>query len=390
MFKESIKMSWRNIINNKIRSFLTVLGILIGVASVIALISIVEGVTNDLTNQVMDMGAKKVTVQVMGTTLKQGLLASDVEELGKIENISGISPSINGKSSIVYKGNIMEDISIQGKDQVHFSNSDDLMNFGREINILDVKNKNRVCLVGQDIVDEIFPTETPIDKEIIINGITHTIIGTLQESSDFSAGSSDATVIIPYTTAMSLLDIGYISSLDIYIDDETLSDVTTTEIENTLLSAFNDNDAGFTITNMQNILDTVDNMTGMLSLLLAGIAGISLIVGGIGIMNMMLVTVTERTSEIGLRKALGAKPSDIQMQFVLEALFLSLFGGVLGLIFGIVVTFVGCLAIGVEFIIVSYAIPLAIGFAAFIGLVFGYAPAKKASKLNPIDALRSA
>lgn len=390
MFKESIKMSWENINGNKSRSFLTVLGVLIGVAAIIALISIVQGVTGSITSQVMDMGANKVTVQIMGTPLKQGLTNSDIDNIKQVENLKGVSPSISGKTSIVYNGNIMEDTSVQGRNDVHFANTSDLVEMGRGINILDVENKSRVCLVGSDIVKEFFPTETPLDKEIKINGITYTIIGTLQSSGGFSASSNDNSVIIPYTTAMGLLGTGYINSLDIYLADESLSDTTTADIEASLNTAFNYNEDGFKVTNMQSILDTVATMTGTMGMLLAGIASIALIVGGIGIMNMMLVTVTERTTEIGLRKALGAEPKTIQTQFVLEALFLSLFGGVLGLLCGIGISFLACLAIGIDFIVVGYSVPLALGFSAIVGLVFGYAPARKASKLNPIDALRSA
>lgn len=388
MFKESIKMSWHNIIHNKMRSFLTVLGILIGVTAVIALISIVQGATNDITSQVMDMGANKVTIQTRETPLKKGLSTGDLESISALDNLKGVSPSVSGITNIVSGGNVMEAVIVQGRNEVHFANTNDLVKAGRGINILDVEGKNRVCLIGQDIVDTLFTTTNPIDSEIIINGITHTIIGTLERSNGF-AGGNDNTIIVPYTTAMGLLSTGYISSVDIYMDDESLSDETTSNIESKLLTAYNFDENGFSIMNYQDILDTVKDMTATMSMLLAGIAAISLVVGGIGIMNMMLVTVTERTTEIGLRKALGAKPSAIQMQFVLEALFLSLFGGVLGLFFGVALSWVGSLLIGIEFTLVGYSIPLAFGFSAIIGLGFGYMPAKKASKLNPIDALRS-
>lgn len=390
MFKESIKMSWQNIIHNKMRSFLTVLGVLIGVASIIALISIVQGVTDNITSQVMDMGANKVTVQAMGTPLKRGLTVNDLESISEIDNIKGVSPSINGKTNIAYDGNVLEDVTVQGKNEVHFANTQDLLQSGRGINSLDVENNNRVCLIGSNIVSELFPTENPIDKEITVNGFTYLVIGTLQSSSGFSMGSNDDAIVIPYTTAMSMLGTGYATTLDIYLVDEDLSETTTTEIESALKTAFNYNEDGYSVSNMQNILDTVAEMTGTMTLMLAGIACISLIVGGIGIMNMMLVTVTERTAEIGLRKALGAEPKTIQWQFVLEALFLSLFGGVLGLFGGIAIAYLASLLIGTKFIVVGYSVALAIGFSAIIGLVFGYAPARKASRLNPIDALRSA
>ncbi len=390
MFLESIKMSWKNIMHNKMRSFLTVLGVLIGVASIIALISIVQGVTQNITNQVMDMGANKVTVQAMGTPLKRGLTQTDLENIAAIENIKGIAPSISGKGTLSFKGNVIEDMAILGKNHVHFANTKDLLQSGRPINVLDVANKNPVVLLGSNLVSELFPTENPIDQEVIINGMTFTVIGTLQSSAGFAAGSTDDGIMVPYTTAMGLVATGYVTSLDMYLADESLSDDTTAAVEAALSNAFNNNEDGYKVSNMQGILDTVAEMTGTMSLMLTGIAGISLVVGGIGIMNMMLVTVTERTTEIGLRKALGAEPKMIQWQFILEALFLSLFGGLLGLIVGVAVAFVASLLIGTAFVVSSFSVVLAIGFSAIIGLVFGFAPAQKASKLNPIDALRSA
>jgi len=389
MFIESIRMSWNNIIHNKMRSFLTVLGVLIGVASIIALITIVQGVTGSITNQVMGMGANKITVQAIGTPLKQGLSQVDVDSISSIDNVKGVSPSINGKTSIVYNGDVLEDISIQGKNNVYFSNTKDLLQSGRGINILDCNSKSRVCLIGQNIVTEYFKTESPIGKDITINGITYNIVGTLQKSSGFSLSSNDDSVIIPYTTAMGLLGVSSISSVDVYMVNGDLSDETTTQIKQVLNTAFNYNEDGYMISNMQYILDTVATMTGMMTALLAGIASIALVVGGIGIMNMMLVSVTERTAEIGLRKALGAEPKTIQWQFLLEALFLSLFGGVLGLVFGLAIAYIACILIGTGFSIAGYSIILAIGFSGAIGLIFGYAPARRASRLNPIDALRS-
>lgn len=389
MIKESFIMSWQNIINNKMRSFLTILGIIIGVASIIALITIVQGVTESVTTTVSDMGANKITIQAMGTPLKQGLSDLDVKAIAEIDNVKGVSPSINGPSNIVYNKRVMEDISIQGRNQNYFLNTENLLESGREINLLDSRSKNRVALIGQDIVEEYFQAENPIDKEIIINGVTHTVIGTLQKSTGYSAGSNDRAVVIPYTTAMSLLGVKDINSMDVFIGNGELSETTTADIELVLNRSFNYNSDGFIITNMQIILDKVDELTGMMTLLLVGIASISLFVGGIGIMNMMLVSVTERTTEIGLRKALGAQPKTIQQQFLLESMFLSVLGGFFGLILGVVMAYIGCLIIGAPFSVSVFTIFLAVGFSVAIGIIFGFAPARTASRLNPIDGLRS-
>jgi len=389
VFKESIIMSWQNIIHNKMRSFLTILGIVIGVASIIALITIVQGVTESVTSTVSNMGANKITVNAKGTPLKQGLSASDVKAMTAIDNIKGVSPTVSGKSNIVYNRVVLEDIMIQGKNQVYFANTEDLIETGREINIIDTDSKNRVCLIGQNIVDEFFLGASPIDKDIVINGGTFTIIGTLQKSDGYSMSSNDDTVIVPYTTAMSLMRVKNINSVDVYMANENLSETTTADIETVLNTAFNYNSDGFSVSNMKSIIDRVSEMTGMMTLMLVGIASISLVVGGIGIMNMMLVSVTERTTEIGLRKALGAEPLRIQQQFLLEAIFLSLFGGIVGLVFGVIIAYFGCIALGCSFALSMSTTILAIGFSAAIGVIFGLAPAKKASNLNPIDALRS-
>lgn len=389
MFKESVIMSWQNIIHNKMRSFLTILGIVIGVASIIALITIVSGVTESVTSTVSSMGANKITVQAKGTPLKEGLSDNDVKAMADIDNIKGVSPTISGKSNIVYDKTVLKDIVVQGKNQVYFANTEDLIETGREINVIDCDSKNRVALIGQSIVDELFLGENPIDSEIIINGGTYTIIGTLQKSDGYSMSSSDDAVIIPYTTAMSLMGVKNISSVDVFMENENLSENTTADIEVVLNTAFNYNSDGYSVSNMKSIIDRVSEMTSMMTLMLVGIASISLIVGGIGIMNMMLVSVTERTTEIGLRKALGAEPKRIQQQFLLEAIFLSLFGGIVGLIIGVAIAYLGCFLLGTPFTLEVSTTILAIGFSVAIGVIFGLAPAKKASKLNPIDALRS-
>lgn len=388
MFKESIKMSWSNITHNKMRSFLTMLGIVIGVASIIALITTVQGATGSITSQISALGADKLTVQAMGTPLKQGLNEKDIERLSEIEYVSGVSPTVSGNTSIAYDRNVKTGVSVQGKNEIYFNSEKDNLATGRNINILDIHNKNRVVIIGSDIVKDLFYGVDPEGKQIVVNGITYTVVGILKPSSGFSMGSTNNAVLIPYTAAMKTLGIRNISSVEVQMEDSSKSDIIISKIENVLNEAFNYRDNAFSIFNMQDMLDTMGNITGMMSLLLAGIASISLIVGGIGIMNMMLVSVTERTTEIGLRKALGAEPSRIQLQFLIEAVFLSMFGGIIGMLVGLGIAFGASILIGFTFTVTPLTILLAVGFSAAVGIIFGIMPARNASRLNPIDALR--
>lgn len=386
---ESIKMAWQNIITNKMRSFLTTLGIVIGVASVIALISVVSSVKNYVIGEVMSMGADNITIQVIGTPLKIGLTQNDLDNLSEVQNIKGISPTISGSMTVAAEGDIMENVEIKGKNETYFQETDDLIETGRPITKYDIESKNRVCIIGNDVANTLFPGQDPIGQELIINGYRYSIIGTLQKTAGFTTTSNNNSVIVPYSTAMALAETGYINQVDLYMEDESLSEETTDDIERVLNTAFNYKDNAFYIINMQDVLDMVDTMSNTMTTMLVGIASIALLVGGIGIMNMMLVSVTERTTEIGLRKALGAEPRTIQLQFLIESFFLSIFGGILGMILGFGASFWLSDILDVTYAIAPYSVILALGFSGTIGIIFGYAPARKASQLNPIDALRT-
>lgn len=389
MLLESIKMSWENIIHNKLRSFLTMLGIMIGVASIIALITIVQGATNSISDQVNSLGVNKIMITAMGTPLKQGLNPDDIQNISAVDNISGISPTVSTKTGVIYHNTVMKDVTVQGKNEVYFKSNASLLKSGRAVNILDLNSKNQVAVLGSNVVQKLFYGVDPVGKSVTINGTDYTIIGTLTTSSGFSMSSTNDSVIIPYTTALRGLGTKNITSLDIYVKDTNQADDTVANLKGVLNAAFNYKDNAYTIFNMGDMINSFQTMMSMMSLLLAGIAAISLVVGGIGIMNMMLVSITERTTEIGLRKALGATPNTIQLQFIIESIFLSVMGGLIGLVLGSIIAYIAANLIGIGFSVSASTITLAVGFSATVGIIFGYMPARKASRLNPIDALRS-
>lgn len=384
-----MRMSWENIINNKLRSFLTMLGIVIGVASIIALITIVQGAKQSISDEINVLGVNKIMITASGTALKQGLNEEDLNKIASLDNISGISPSISTRTSVMYNNKTKKNVAIQGRNEVFFETDESLLRKGRTINILDIESKNNVVLLGNNVARDLFYGEDPIGKEIIINSISYSVIGTLTTSTTFSINSTNNSVIIPYTTAMKTLGLKNIVNLDVFLMDTNKADDSVNDIKSVLNASFNYKEDSFTVFNMGDMIESFQTMMSMMSMLLAGIAAISLIVGGIGIMNMMLVSITERTTEIGLRKALGATPNTIQLQFIIEAIFLSLIGGVIGLVLGSAIAYVASVLIALNFSVTPATVMLAVGFSAFVGIIFGYMPARKASMLNPIDALRS-
>ena len=391
MFRESLKMSWQNIVHNKMRSFLTILGIVIGVAAIIALITTVQSVITEVNSQFDDLGANTLMVQAQGTALKMGLTDKDFEDLQAVEGIAGASPTVSAHLDIAQNGVVKENVSIQGKNELYFARNPDAVKAGRGLNILDVENKNRVCLISETLENDLFDSESAVGHTLRLGGIAYTIVGVTASSTDMTSmlmGTGDG-IIVPYKNAMSLAGVSHIMAVEMYMEDGADTDAVIDDVEAVLGQAFNYKDNSFAVTNMESLLDMMHDMQSMMQTMLAGIASIALLVGGIGIMNMMLVSVTERTTEIGLRKALGAQPKRIQMQFLTEAIFLSLFGGIIGIVVGLLISLLVALAIDVGFTVSFGAIALGVGFSVLVGVVFGLAPARKASRLNPIDALRS-
>ena len=392
MIRECVRMSLSNILANRVRSFLTVLGILIGVTAVIALITTVSGVSGSLTSSFSSMGAGTLMVSVTGSDLKSGMTADDLAELTAMDEVDGLTPSVALTARVSRGGSCETNISVSGKNAYYFRTNENLLTRGRALNAVDEAQTSFVCWISPDMVESFFFGVDPIGESLYINGVPFLVSGLLSEDGDSSMASlmsGSADILIPYTTALKMNNTSDVTSFTVYLADGVDSEAAADAIEASMDAMFSFEEDCFTVTTMSGIEDTMEEMLSMMTALLAGIASIALVVGGIGIMNMMLTSVTERTTEIGLKKALGALPWQIQLQFLMESFLLSLIGGLAGVALGLILSFAMCRAMGAQFVLSVGAIALGVGFSAAVGVLFGWAPARKASRLNPIDALRS-
>lgn len=391
MFIESVRMAVANIMANRMRSFLTILGIMIGVTAVIALITTISGVSTSISDSFTSMGAGSLTVSTPGSDQKGGLSAEDMDALRQLDHVTGVTPSVSLKARVTRYNASETNVSVAGTNDYYFVNNPDALESGRAITPIDLDGMARVCLIGSDMVETFFYGVNPIGQTLYIGGIQFTVIGILAEDSDSSISSmmgGSPSVYLPYTTALKLNGESLVTSITVYMDSPESSDDVKAALEDKLDEIFAYEDETFSIVTMDSIESTMDSMMSMMSALLGGIASIALVVGGIGIMNMMLTSVTERTVEIGLKKAIGAEPAQIQIQFLIESFLLSVTGGLAGVVLGLILSAVMCSVMGTKFTINYGAIMLGVGFSAAVGVIFGWSPARKASKLSPIDALR--
>jgi len=388
-FKQSFRMAIRSLLASKMRSFLTMLGIVIGVGAVIIIVSIVGGVTKDITDQFESMGTNLISVNIMGRNTARSVSVEEMEAL-VIENpdlFASYSPNVNVNSSTIKYGNDSLSSSCIGVNEYYGDIANYPVQDGRFLSYMDVEGRKKVCVIGTYIASELFDGIDPVGEQLKINNEVFTIIGVLEEKQDSEEGGSDDTLIIPYTTAMRLSSTGTVSAYVFSAANTDNIDAAISIITDKLYSVFESSDY-YMVFSQDQMLEQLDEIMGTMTLALSGIAGVSLLVGGIGIMNIMLVSVTERTKEIGIRKSLGARRRDILSQFLIEAGTSSSIGGIIGIIFGMVAAYAVGMIFDMTIAPSVFSIIIAFSVSVGVGIVFGYFPAKKAAKLRPIEALR--
>lgn len=386
---QSVKMAVKSILGNKGRSALTMLGVIIGVASVILLTGIGGGATADIENSLSTLGTKLITVNFSRGFTSRSVSEEDMQEFvdENPELYSGMSPYISGRTQ-AKQGTNNVSTSLDAVACSYQEIKDVTIVSGRFFSDSDMQNRSKVAVVGTYIVQELYAGLDPVGQTIKLNGQPFKIIGVYEEVGNSTETSSDNKITIPYTTAIRFLKNSNITTYYLSAADEDCVEKAVDAAEGFITKKFG-SDTGFSVSSVAEMLDTLDEMMGTLTMMLAGIAAISLVVGGIGIMNIMTVSVSERTREIGIRKAIGARTTDILLQFLIESVFLSAIGGTIGIFVGIGLGGIVAKLIGISFVTQSNMVLMSFMFSIFIGVFFGIAPARKAAKLHPIEALRS-
>ena len=388
MILQAVKMAWKSIASNKMRSFLTMLGIIIGVMSLVVLVSLASGTTDSVTDQISSMGSNLLTVNIQddkGNPLKLSDISALTEE-DEIEEAAPVSQA-NTTASSTYSE---EDATVYGTTGAYQNIQNLELAQGRFLKGTDVQNHTNVAVINAGLAKEVMGRMDVVGESIKLDGVEYLIVGVLAADESDSSTTENYEAYIPYTSLIRLTDSvsPEVSTLCVSATSQDSLEDAQTVLERMMLERFGQDEDAFTIRNQSTIMEAMENVTNTLALLLGGIAAISLLVGGIGIMNIMLVSVTERTREIGIRKAIGAGRGTIMLQFLIEALLISLMGCAIGIFFSWgtlrIISGVGgedanyALSVGVVWI--------AIVFSIGIGVIFGIYPANKAAKKKPIDA----
>ncbi|MGI6605170.1 MAG: FtsX-like permease family protein [Firmicutes bacterium] len=386
-FITAVSLAWQGIVNNKLRSLLTMLGVIIGVASVISLVAIGTGTNKQVTERIQSLGSNLLTVQVRGRGSDTSLRYVELADLKELEHVSAVAPALTGTATVKY-GSVTHDTLVEATNTDYSTARNLAVASGRFLSDLDVTFHHKVAVLGTEVVENLFGSlNSVVGQRILIDGIEFTVVGVLESKGGGGGMSQDDRVIIPLTSANLVLGGQNIRTLYVQADASDTVKKVEEGLNDWLLKRFRDEDS-FSVFNQADMLETVNEVTKILSLMLGGIAGISLLVGGIGIMNIMLVSVTERTREIGIRKALGARRRDILNQFLVESMVLSGSGGIIGIGVGVGLSLVLERLLQMPTSVSLLPVLIAFGSAVMIGVFFGIYPARRAAELNPIQALQ--
>ncbi|MCM3159930.1 ABC transporter permease [Metabacillus litoralis] len=383
---ESIKMAFKSIKNNKIRALLTMLGIIIGVASVITLVGVGQGSSQSVTEDIGSLGTNLLTLSVNDTTSVQ-LKEDQLTQFEELRGISKVAPVVTGRVSSK-NGENSTQVSITGTNSTYLSVRSLTLSQGRFISDMDNELRQKVVVLGSDTASTLFPNQNPVGQSIQVEGVSFKVVGVLESVGTSLGMSGDSVIVAPLSTTQRVVKNTTIGTIYFQAESEDRINLAKFQVQGLMTTLFPNSSDYYSVSTQEDLMKTMSSVSNTMSLMLGGIASISLLVGGIGIMNIMLVSVSERTKEIGIRKAIGANRQSILLQFLIEAIVLSTLGGLIGVFLGLGVSKLMELFSSIT---ISYSLSvtsLAFLFSLLIGVVFGVFPANKASKLNPIQALR--